>query len=73
MEKQNQINATFDLFFLENANIFDKTSALPPIQKPEITIKDFKSTLNEKQMELIVECINEIKVLESDVTIDIVK
>jgi len=69
-EKQNQVSATFDLLYKENADKFDKTPAPPPVQQPEITIKDFKSTLNEKQIEILVECINKIKVLESDVTID---
>ncbi len=72
-EKQSQINTTFDLLFKENTDKFDKTPVPQPIQLPEITIKDFRSTLNETQIEILMECINEIKVLESDVTIDFVK
>ncbi len=74
MEKQNQINATFDLLYKENKDKFDMTpTPPPPIQQPEITIKDFKSNLNEAQIDILVKCINEIKVLESDVTIDTMK
>jgi len=69
-EKQNQINATFDLLYQENRDKFDKITVSQPIQQPEITIKDFKSTLNEKQIEILVECINKIKVLETTVTLD---
>lgn len=71
-EKQNQINATFDLLYKENSDKFDKITVTEP-QQPEIIIKDFKSTLNEKQIEILVECINKIKILETAITIDIVE
>lgn len=74
MEKQNQINATFDLLYKENEDKFDMTpTPPPPIQQTEITTKDFKSSLNDAQIKILVKCFNEIKVLESDVTIEIVK
>lgn len=69
-EKQSQINAIFDLLYKENAGKFDKTPIPRPTLQSEITIKDFKSTLNKKQIELLVECIDKIKVLEITVTID---
>ncbi len=72
-EKQSQINTTFELLYKENADKFDKMPVPQPVQQPEITIKDFKSTLNEKQMELLVECIDRIKVLETAVTIDMIQ
>lgn len=73
-EKQSQINTTFDLLFKVNTNKFDKVRE-PELQalQPEIIIKDFKSTLNEKQIEILVECINKIKVLDTVMTIDIVQ
>ncbi|NDV68426.1 hypothetical protein [Dysgonomonas sp. 25] len=72
-EKQSQINATFDLLYKENTDKFDKMPVSPPIQQPEIAVKDFKSTLNKKQIEILVECINKIKVLETSVTIDLMQ
>ncbi len=39
----------------------------------ETRIKDFKSTLNEKQIEILVECINKIKVLETTMSVDLMK
>lgn len=73
--KFQKIEHTFNYLFdkystlddVNSKNYINKEAIFHPISK------DFKSTLNEKQIELIVECINKIKVLESDVTIDTMK
>ena len=73
-EKQSQIDTTFDLLFKVNTDKFDKVPE-PELQapQPEIIIKDFKSTLNEKQIETLVECVNKIKILDTAMTIDIMQ
>ncbi len=67
-EKQSQINATFDLLYKENADKFERT--INSYQQ-EIINKTFKSTLNDSQINIIVECMNKINVLEAVVTSDI--
>lgn len=71
-EKQNQINATFELLYKENSDKFGAIPALEPPQS-EIIIKDFKSTLNAKQIEILTECINKIRVLETTMTVDLME
>ncbi len=67
-EKQSQINATFDLLYKENADKLEQT--INSYQSETIN-KTFKSTLNDKQINIIVECMNKINVLEAVVTSDI--
>lgn len=69
-KKQNRINATFELLYKKNLDKFDKTP-ISQSEQLEPIIKDFRPTLNEKQIEVLVECINKVKVLEIDITNEI--
>ncbi|QIK55716.1 hypothetical protein G7051_15710 [Dysgonomonas sp. HDW5B] len=70
IDAQSQINATFELLYKKNADKFQKITIS---QQPEIINKNFKSTLNDKQVEIVVECMNKINVLEIAVTSDLLK
>lgn len=66
-EKQSQINATFDLLYKENADKLEQTLNL---HQTDAINKTFKSTLNDSQINIIVECMNKTNVFEAVVTSD---
>lgn len=72
--KFQKIEHTFNYLFEKYSTLIaiDSKNSINEVVLQPIN-KDFKSTLNEKQIETLVECINKIKVLETTVTIDIMK